>query len=292
MGAVPYTIPETIQIAKICQVLASQDVRAADFYNKKPTDPRLPQMLYMERKAIEWYYTYGSSAQFMNDMANYLLALCWPYLQKALVIIDNIALGAPVITGPNSISVTAGQNASFSVAVTGSSPFSYQWYDSLGNPISGATSSVYTLSNAQLSDSGKTFYVKVVDSNGKTATSSIATLTVTSATVVRVYYGDTDYSADLESGVDNVPYIFSLTVTPGNPFPIQFPEAISAKYIVIQYPDTEPTKNHFDNPPVDNGPIPGFVFEINAFNSKKYVFSRSGNPFTVNPSNLITISTV
>jgi len=77
---------------------------------------------------------------------------------------------------PASITVSVGQPASFSVAASGVTPLSYQWQRNTVN-VSGATSPTYTLSNAQLSDSGSQFRCVVTNSYGG-ATSNTATLTV------------------------------------------------------------------------------------------------------------------
>lgn len=284
--------PTVIQIAKICQYLYNRALSKNRFYNGQQIDPNRPVLLYITRKDVEYLYNTNPSDAGLFKVASYLFGLCAPFIQQALQIINNLSASAPVITGPANQSVNVGGNATFSVSVVGSGPFTYQWYDFNGSPISGATSSSYTLPNAQLTDSGHTFFVRVVDSNGKSATSSVATLTVTAVIIGQVYYGDMDYSTDLSNGIDNVPYIFTFNITHNAAFPIQFPVPISSKFIVIKYPNTEPVKNHYDNPPIDNGPIPGFAINSNSFGSSNYAFSRNGNPFTLNASNILTLSTI
>lgn len=89
----------------------------------------------------------------------------------------------PVITQqPQAQSVAVGQSASFSISATGTAPLSYQWYRN-GAAIAGATAASYTLSNAQLADSGATFTVTVTDGSGSSVTSGSATLTVTNPVV-------------------------------------------------------------------------------------------------------------
>jgi hypothetical protein len=82
---------------------------------------------------------------------------------------------------PASLTVTAGQPATFSVTVTGTAPFTYQWQKNNVN-ISGATSLTYILSATVSGDNGATFRVIVTNSAGS-ATSASATLTVTPAPV-------------------------------------------------------------------------------------------------------------
>jgi hypothetical protein len=87
---------------------------------------------------------------------------------------------APSITSqPSSTTVTAGGTAKFSVTASGTAPLSYQWSKN-GSAISGATSSGYTTPSTTSSDNGSNFTVVVTNSAGS-ATSSVATLTVTAA---------------------------------------------------------------------------------------------------------------
>ncbi|HEY2458117.1 MAG TPA: immunoglobulin domain-containing protein, partial [Candidatus Acidoferrum sp.] len=83
---------------------------------------------------------------------------------------------APSITQPASVTVTAGQTATFGVTASGTGPMSYQWYKN-GAPISGATSNTYTTPATASGDSGAVFTV-VVSSSAGTVTSGPATLTV------------------------------------------------------------------------------------------------------------------
>ena len=84
---------------------------------------------------------------------------------------------------PASITVAAGATANFSVTATGgTAPYRYQWMRNGAN-IAGATGPSYSFT-AQSSDNGAGFSVKVTDSapTPASATSSTATLTVSSAT--------------------------------------------------------------------------------------------------------------
>ena len=82
----------------------------------------------------------------------------------------------PAITAqPQSLSVTVGSNAVFSVNATGTSPLSYQW-QLKGTNISGATGTSFTRSPAQTNDAG--VYGVVITNVAGNVTSSNATLTV------------------------------------------------------------------------------------------------------------------
>ena len=92
----------------------------------------------------------------------------------------NAAPVAPSITSPPaSVTVTAGQTASFSVVASGTAPLSYQWQKN-GAAISGATSTSYTTPATTTGDSGSKFLVVVTNSAGN-AMSAAATLTVNPA---------------------------------------------------------------------------------------------------------------
>jgi hypothetical protein len=100
--------------------------------------------------------------------------------------------GSPTITSqPSSLTVLAGQAATFTVVATGAMPLSYQWQKN-GSDINGATSASYTTPPTSGSDDGSQFRVVVSNSMGN-VTSNSATLTVTSsssAADVTTYHND------------------------------------------------------------------------------------------------------
>ncbi len=101
---------------------------------------------------------------------------------SAATLTVNPAPVAPSITTqPSSVTITAGQTATFSVTATGTAPLSYQWSQN-GTAISGATSSSYTTPTETTSANGTQFTVVVSNSVGN-VTSSAATLTVNPAPV-------------------------------------------------------------------------------------------------------------
>ncbi|MEO5804723.1 MAG: immunoglobulin domain-containing protein [Verrucomicrobiota bacterium] len=82
----------------------------------------------------------------------------------------------PMITiAPQNLVVTAGENANFSVAASGSGPLQYQWRFNSSN-IMGATASNFTVNNAQGSAAGN--YSVVITNDFGAVTSSVAVLTV------------------------------------------------------------------------------------------------------------------
>ncbi len=86
---------------------------------------------------------------------------------------------APTITRqPASVTVTAGQSATFSVAATGTAPLNYQWY--VNSAAAGSNSSSFTIAAATAGQTGAQIYVTVTDAVGS-ATSATVTLTVDAA---------------------------------------------------------------------------------------------------------------
>lgn len=81
-----------------------------------------------------------------------------------------------IVNHPQSVTVTQGQPASFSVTATGTAPLQYQWQKNNVN-ISGATASSYSISSAQPSDAGG--YRVIVSNTAGSATSNTAQLNVT-----------------------------------------------------------------------------------------------------------------
>ena len=92
----------------------------------------------------------------------------------------------PSITSqPANITVTLGQTATFSVTAIGTGTLTYQWQMNSIN-IAGATASSYTTPATSAADDGATFDVVVTNTAGS-ATSTSATLTVTTPAVASYY---------------------------------------------------------------------------------------------------------
>jgi len=86
---------------------------------------------------------------------------------------------SPVITTqPTSTLVSVGYPATFSVAASGPSPYSYQWLRN-GVNISGANARTYRIAPTTLADNGARFRVRANNAFGN-ALSNVATLSVTS----------------------------------------------------------------------------------------------------------------
>jgi Immunoglobulin I-set domain/PQQ-like domain len=91
----------------------------------------------------------------------------------------NATPAAPAITEqPASVTVTAGQAAEFSVAASGTSPLTYQWF--MNGTASGTNSNTFSIAQTTTGESGAQIYVKATNSAGS-ATSNTVTLTVNPA---------------------------------------------------------------------------------------------------------------
>jgi hypothetical protein len=111
-----------------------------------------------------------------NNTGNYTVVVNnnWGSVTSAVATLT-ILVPAGITTQPLSQAVVPGQNVSFSVVASGSTPLSYQWVFN-GVALSGATTSSLMLTNVQTTDAGS--YVVLV-ANAGSITSAVATLTVT-----------------------------------------------------------------------------------------------------------------
>jgi len=86
----------------------------------------------------------------------------------------------PTITSqPQNQSAAVGQGALFSVAANASTPLCYQWYFNTNTPITDATNATHTISSVTSNDAGS--YHVIVANRAGAATSTVATLSITSA---------------------------------------------------------------------------------------------------------------
>lgn len=120
---------------------------------------------------------------------------------------------SPVITEqPLPVTVTVGENATFSVTATGAEPLSYQWYKD-GTAIERATEAEYTVDGATPNDAGE-YTVHVTNEYG-TKISDAALLTVVEPPTIVTQPS----SATILVGED---YTFSVTVSGTPPFRYQW----------------------------------------------------------------------
>jgi hypothetical protein len=100
-----------------------------------------------------------------------------PYIAQANVGSPPNGASPVIVASPASLAVPLGATAEFQVAATGSSPLVYQWLFNGTTAIEGATSSVLSLTNVQLTQAGP--YSVTVSNLYGAATSAPAVLTVT-----------------------------------------------------------------------------------------------------------------
>ena len=81
-----------------------------------------------------------------------------------------------LVTQPQNLVLPVGSNGTFSVIVTGAPPFFYQWYHGTSQ-VAGAVSDTLNLTNVRAADAGG--YWVVVTNDSSSATSAVATLTLT-----------------------------------------------------------------------------------------------------------------
>jgi hypothetical protein len=113
-----------------------------------------------------------------NDMGSYTVVITNVFgaVTSAPAMLTVTPIFPPVITTPpQALTVLAGSNATFSVSVSGTAPFSYQWVRN-GVALSGNDAPTLTVTNAGLADAG-TYFVQVFNSAGL-ASSTPVTLTV------------------------------------------------------------------------------------------------------------------
>ncbi len=94
----------------------------------------------------------------------------------ALLTVDANVVAVSIVTQPQAVTVVDGSSATFSVAATGTGPFSYQWRRN-GADIFGGTGNTLSTPSLRLSDSGAVYAVVVTNGVGS-VTSADATATV------------------------------------------------------------------------------------------------------------------
>jgi len=112
-----------------------------------------------------------------NDTLQFAFRQDPQYLGLDDVSLSSIGPAAPsIITQPTNQTVTLSSNATLVVRATGVPMPNYYWSKN-GSPIAGGTNATYSITNVQAADSGQ--FVCVVSNASGTATSQLATLTVT-----------------------------------------------------------------------------------------------------------------
>jgi len=128
--------------------------------------------------------TYALASVQMTDAGSYAVTVtnaAGSATSAAAVLTVTAAVVAPSITTPpQGATVTAGASVTFTVGVTGTSPFTYQWLKNSA-PIAGATAASYAIASSMVADAGS--YAVTVTNSAGSATSAGAVLAVNPASV-------------------------------------------------------------------------------------------------------------
>lgn len=98
----PLSINDIINIARISQYLAIDDVEKGKLYDKRIA-PLTPQILYTIRKGVEWMYGGNPGNDSLPMTANYLFSLCRGYNLQAQAILGTSSGGSVAPVTPASI---------------------------------------------------------------------------------------------------------------------------------------------------------------------------------------------
>lgn len=283
-----FSIPQIVQFGQISQYLAANDKSSFDQFKSGSLIGNLPGLLYMEGTLLQNIHNLNPGSVTERPTAEYVLSLCGKYAIQAQNILNGIAGGLPVLTGPSNQSVGVGATATFSVSVAGVGPFTYAWFLN-GIIIPDATSASYANVNSQLSDSGKQFSVAVTNAAG-TILSGSATLTVTASLSGSFYYSASDPSAALLANTDPFSYQNTFSITHNTPFVITVPGASTPNmYIVIRVPVGESIKTAWNNQGVNSGPIPDIVWSAPIqFGGFTYYYTHA--TISLDPLQTLTLS--
>lgn len=271
-----------LEIAKASQYITGTNVATETFFKGGSLNRRLDILIYMERKGIQYQFDKNPALSSLRETSNYLFSILG-YKNQAQTAINNQTQSPPSITNPASQSVDVGDNAVFSTTATSDLPVTYQWLLN-GSPILGATNSSYTVTNAQLSDSGNQYSVTVTNAVGS-VTSSPATLTVTQTiTGYFTYSPTTDFYPILQTNSDPFIYGTSYTITHNAPISITLPGAMPAnQYMLVKVPIGESVKTIWNNGNFNNGNLPDSVWNsIIQFGGYTYYSTRVQATMDVN----------
>lgn len=90
------TVADILNIAKISQYIATIDIQNGSIFGRRIV-PETPQILYNERKAVEWLYNLNPNASSLVETSNYLYSLCRGYNLQAQQIAGTGGTISPVV---------------------------------------------------------------------------------------------------------------------------------------------------------------------------------------------------
>jgi hypothetical protein len=264
-----FTVPQIISFAQNSQVNSELKIAQNLAFMGGNLDTNYSRKLYILWKSVNFVNNSNPLTSTLRQVAEYTYALSRPFIVNAATI---------SITNPSNQSVNVGGTANFSVSVfvSNATPFTIQWFrNSMAIP--GATSTTYTLTNAQLSDSGATFNAIATAVGVGQAVSATATITVTAPLFGFFAFSNTiDYHAILLTNSDPFAYSVTFPITHNAPIPIPLPSAMPAnQFLLAKIPVGESIKTIWANTPLNQGNIPDSVFEsVIQFGGFSYYSSR------------------
>lgn len=274
--SIQLTTPQILSIARLCQPMTVVTSHTDMILKGGDLNARQALLIYMERKAVENRYNLNPSDPTLQATSNYLFSLLrnWPAAQARINLITG---GLPIISNPANVTIVVGQDATFSATVTSGGPYTIQWFRN-GVAIPGATSLSYTLTNAQLSDSGAIFSAVATNAAGGVGSLG-ATLTVNPALQALWWWGPDDPFPDLSGGSDTLSYQITQNITHNAPVIIDYssqPGAENNQFNVLKVPNTENDYTTWKNTDSNLGAIPDSVMRpILNINGFKYVITRN-----------------
>lgn len=265
-----YTIAQIIAFSEQAQVNTLVKITQREALFGGVIDALYSKKLYLIKHAVEFMNNAFPANPTLRQVAEYNYALARPYITSTATI---------TITNPSSQSVNVGGTANFTVSVfvSNSAPYTLQWYRN-NVLIPGATNLTYTLTNAQLSDSGAQFQAIATASGVGQAVSAQVTITVTAATVGQFAYMDIDPATSLQASLDPFTYQVTFPYVHNGNFTITLPSASAPnKFLIVKVPVAEPVKGSWFNDSFNNGLIPDFNWQASLqFGGFAYYYSRQG----------------
>jgi pectate lyase len=142
------------------------------------------QVLYSTNPTLPLDSWLGLGVQAFDGNGNFSVTTGFPEDASGfyrLRVVSSTPVSAPAITSPpQDLAIAAGQNATFSVTATGTASLTYRWYFNTNTLLDTGSSASVTITNAQLTNSGK--YSVAVSNLVGIKDSGFATLTVTNNT--------------------------------------------------------------------------------------------------------------
>jgi hypothetical protein len=282
------TIAQIIQIKRICQYLSLRDTSGSNLRIGSFLDERVARMIYVEGKSLEIRYNQNPNDPTLRNVANYVYSLLGRWAIEAQNILNGLS-AVLTISGPLNQTVSVGGTATFSTAVTSSTPYTVQWYDSNNNAIPGATSTTYLFTNAQATDNNKTFYMKATNAS-QVVTSVTATLTVTVSITGFFAYMPADPYPTLLTSVDPFTYQVNFPIVHNGNFTITMPAPSAPnQYLIVKVPSTEPNKGTWFNDVFNNGTIPDFDWQ-NLLTFGGFTYYASRQALSLNTASTLILS--